>query len=264
MTATSNDLPDTLPRTALVTGAGARLGRAIAAALGEDGFAVAIHYNGSAKGAEETAAVIRAAGGRAAVVQADLSDPAAAKSLLAEAEAVIGPVGVLANSASAFDKDALGDLSPATFRKLLDVNALAPVLLTQAFAKRLPAAATGVVVNMLDVQLAAPSHAFFSYSCSKAALEIATRMSALELAPRIRVNGVAPGLVLRSGAQTQEGYLARQALTPMGQGLGPADIVRAVRYLIRSPHVTGEVMAVDSGQSLLGFGNSRISGKALD
>lgn len=250
-------------RAALVTGAGKRLGRAIALALAEDGYAVGVHYNGSRDGAEAVVAEIEAAGGRGVALQRDLSTIETAGGLVDEAVAALGPLALLVNSASLFDGDALADLSLESWRALTDVNLGAPVMLMQAFARAHATAdappENASVVNMLDVQLDAPSPKFFSYFCGKAGLEIATRMAALELAPRIRVNGIAPGLVLRSGAQTDAEFEARQAMTPLGVGLGAADIVQAVRYLAQARHVTGHVLAVDSGQHMLGFGNARMS-----
>ena len=244
--------------TAVVTGAGTRLGRAIAKALGEDGWAMALHYNSSAEGAEELAAELRDRGGRAEPVQQDLSDYANAGRLIDRAaEALGGPVRVLVNSASTFDKDSLSDMTAETWHKLLDVNAAAPAFLMSAMAKQADGAG-GAIVNILDTQLDAPSPNRFSYFVGKAALEMATRLAALDLAGQgIRVNAVAPGLVLPTG-QTQEQYEARQAKTPLGVGLGPDDIVAAVRYLIAAPQVTGQVLRVDGGQSLMGFGNSKV------
>jgi len=246
-------------RVALVTGAGTRLGYAIAEGLAEDGFAMALHYNSSAEGAEALARKIRAAGGRAAPVQQDLSTPEIAGALIEKAAEALGqPVTVLVNSASAFDTDSLATLTAETWRKLIDVNVAAPVFLMQAFAGQDPAPEPGSIVNILDTQLISASPERFSYFCGKFALDGATRLAAMELAPRgIRVNAIAPGLVLES-AQTREEFEQRQSLTPLGAGLGPEHIVDAVRYLVRAEHVTGHTLVVDSGQRLMGFGNAPI------
>lgn len=243
-------------RTALVTGAGQRLGHAIAKALVAAGYAVAIHYNTSREPAEMLAAEISADGGRAAALGADLAKADAAAGLLAKAVAALGPVGLLVNSASLYGTDSLASLDGAQLARLSDVNFRAPVLLMQAFAAQPDAA--GAIVNMLDVQLDAPSPDYFSYFCSKAALAQATRLAALELAPRIRVNAIAPGLVLPSGGQTDATFAARQGLTPLGAGLGASDIAGAVLFLAEAHHITGHVLPVDSGQRLLGFGNTEM------
>jgi len=246
-------------RIALVTGAGTRLGYAIAEGLAADGFAMALHYNSSAEGAEKLADKIRQAGGRATPLQQDLSTPEKAGELIEKAASAFGrPVSVLVNSASAFDTDSLATLTAETWRKLLDVNVAAPVFLMQAFAGQDPAPKGGAIVNILDTQMTSASPERFSYFCGKFALDGATRLAAMELAPRgVRVNAIAPGLVLQS-ARTREEFEQRQKLTPLGAGLGPEHIVDAVRYLVRAEHVTGHTLVVDSGQRLMGFGNAPI------
>ncbi len=247
------------PRVALVTGAGTRLGYAIAEGLAADGFALALHYNASAEGATALAREIEEAGGRAAPLQQDLRAPETAGELIGKAaRALGGPVAVLVNSASAFDTDSLATLTVASWRKLTDVNVAAPVFLMQAFAGQEPTPVGGSIVNILDTQLTSASPERFSYFCGKFALDGATRLAAMELAGKgLRVNAIAPGLVLQS-AQTAEEFAQRQALTPLGPGLGPAHIVDAVRYLVRAEHVTGHTLVVDSGQRLMGFGNAPI------
>lgn len=242
-------------KTALVTGAGQRIGRAVAAALADDGYAVAIHYNTSQDEAESLAEEIAARHGTAVTIGFDLAERGAAGGLVAETVATLGPITLLVNSASIFEGDSLAHLTRDRLTRLTNVNFLAPVLLMKAFAAQ-DGLAEGVVVNMLDVQLDAPSPDYFSYFCSKAALAQATRLAALELAPRIRVNAIAPGLVLPSGGQSEATFAERQAQTPLGAGLGVADIARAVLYLAEAHHVTGHVLPVDSGQRLLGFGNA--------
>jgi len=246
-------------KTALVTGAGRRLGRAIAAGLAEQGYAVALHHNASAAGAGELAREIRDGGGQAVAIGHDFSAADTAGELVGKAAAALGgPVSVLINSASAFDKDQLTTLTPESWRFLIDVNVTAPVFLMQAFANQAPPPAAGAIVNILDTQMTSASPARFSYFCGKFALEGATRLAAYDLAPKgIRVNAVAPGLVLPSG-QNQETYERRQRLTPLGPGLGAQDIVEAVLYLVSAPQVTGHVLVVDAGQRLMGFGNAPI------
>lgn len=244
---------------ALVTGAGKRLGRAIAKGLADDGFALGLHYNASAGGAKELRDGILKGGGKAVLLQKDLSDPASAGDLIAEAgKALGGPVSVLVNSASAFNTDTLSDLTLDSWQFLMDVNAAAPVFLMQAFARQDPAPNGGTIINMLDTQMTSASPERFSYFCGKFALEGATRLAAYDLGPKgIRVNAIAPGLILPSD-QTQKNFDDRQSLTPLGPGLGPNDILAAVRYLIGAPQVTGHTLVVDAGQRLMGFGNAPI------
>ena len=244
---------------ALVTGAGKRLGKAIAKGLAEEGYALGLHYNSSVGGAKDLHDEILASGGRAVLLQKDLSRPELAGELIGETTAALGgPVTVLVNSASAFNTDSLSDLTLDSWKFLMDVNAAAPVFLMQAFANQDPAPESGAIVNMLDTQMMSASPERFSYFCGKFALDGATRLAAYELGPRgIRVNAVAPGLVLPSD-QTQENFDSRQKLTPLGPGLGPDDIVAAVKYLVQAPQVSGHTLVVDAGQRLMGFGNAPI------
>ena len=246
-------------RTALVTGGARRLGRAIALGLAEDGFDIALHYNRSAAEIEVVRQEIEARGRQATTIPADLRDPTSAAPIIEAAHATLGPLSLLVNNASLFTRDDLAGMTLKSWRRLTDINLSTPVFLMQAFAAQ-PSLPTGAsVINMLDQQNAAPSPKFFSYAVAKIGLEGATRLAAFELAPRIRVNGIAPGLVLRSGSQTDATFRSYQQKMPLGEGLGADDIVRAVRYLIASPHVTGDVLTVDSGQGLIGPGNSALS-----
>lgn len=244
---------------ALVTGAGKRLGNAIARGLAENGYAMGLHYNSSDGGAKQLCDRIVAAGGKAVLLQKDLSRPETAGELIGDAaRALGGPVSVLINSASAFDTDSLGDLTIESWQFLMNVNAAAPVFLMQAFAGQDPAPEGGSIVNMLDTQMQSAAPERFSYFCGKFALEGATRLAAFDLGKRgIRVNAVAPGLILPSD-QTRENFDARQELTPLGPGLGPQDVVDAVLYLVGARQVTGHTLVVDAGQRLMGFGNSPI------
>ena len=246
-------------RIALVTGAGKRLGKAIARGLADQGYAMGLHYNSSAEGAQDLHDEIVAEGGKAVLLQKDLSRPETAGELIGEAAAALGgPVSVLVNSASAFNTDNLSDLTIDTWQFLMNVNAAAPVFLMQAFANQDPLPEGGAIVNMLDTQMLSASPERFSYFCGKYALDGATRLAAFDLGPKgIRVNAIAPGLILPSD-QTQENFDSRQNLTPLGAGLGPDDVVDAVIYLAAAKQVTGHTLVVDAGQRLMGFGNSPI------
>lgn len=243
-------------RVALVTGAGRRVGRAIALGLAQDGYGVGVHYNASADGAEAVVEEIIASGGRAVALGQDLAQVDRAGDLIDAAGAALGPVNVLVNSASLFDEDRLSTLSAESWQRLLAVNLAAPVFLMQAFARQDPVPEGAAIINMLDTQMTSAAPERFSYFCSKFGLEGATRVAAFDLASQqITVNAVAPGLVLPS-AQTVEEFNQRQDMTPLGHGLGTDDIVGAVRYLINARQVTGHVLTVDAGQRLMGFGNS--------
>ncbi|MGI9409144.1 MAG: SDR family oxidoreductase [Hyphomicrobiaceae bacterium] len=243
-------------RAALVTGAGRRVGRAIAEGLARDGYAVAVHYNGSSQGAEETVATIKQAGGKAFTLQHDLTDPTSAGTLVERTRAEFGEVSVLVNSASLFDLDDLATLTGESWRRLIDVNLTAPVFLMQAFARQSPTPTGAAIVNILDTQMTSAAPERFSYFCGKFGLDGATRLAAFELGDKgITVNAVAPGLVLPSH-QTVEEFEHRQKLTPLGRGLGTDDIVNGVRYLVGARQVTGHTLVVDAGQRLMGFGNS--------
>lgn len=244
-----------MTKIALVTGGGLRIGKAVAKALADAGYAVSIHYNNSKDSAAALAAEITATGGKAATLGQDLADIPGSQALVGRAaELMGGPISLLINSASLYQAESLEELTPEQWQLMTNVNAAAPIFLMQAFARQAPAGAA--IVNMLDTQLRAPSSRTFSYFCAKAALETATKVAALELAPKIRVNGVAPGLVLPSGDQTVEIFAERQGLTPLGEGLGADDIANAVLYLASARHVTGEIITVDSGQHMIGFSNA--------
>lgn len=240
------------PGAALVTGAGARLGRAMAEALAADGWAVAVHYNTSREGAEETARAIRHAGGTASIVAADLSDEAGTASLLGRAASELGQtVSLLVNSASAFDQDTALDHSRAGWDRHMTANLRAPVHLAQTFAAALPEGQKGLIVNLADQRVLKLNPQFFTYTLSKAALWQATMVLAQALAPHIRVNAIGPGPTLQSVHQSAEEFAAEQAATLTGEGSSPEEIVAALRYLIRASSVTGQIICPDGGQHLL-------------
>ena len=246
-----------MTKIALVTGGGLRIGKAVAWKLAEAGCAIAIHYNSSHADAATLAADIRAKGGKADILQQDLADISATQTLINRAaEKMGGPISLLVNSASLYRAERLEELTPEQWLLMTNVNAAAPIFLMQSFSRQAPVGAA--VINLLDTQLAAPSSRTFSYFCAKAALEMATKVAALDLAPDIRVNGVAPGLVLPSGDQTEETFANRQSLTPMGEGLSADDIADAVLFLAHARHVTGEIITVDSGQHMVGFSNMEL------
>lgn len=240
------------PKAALVTGAGGRIGRAMAEALGADGWAVAVHYNTSASGAEETAARIRQAGGRAQILAGDLSDEARRAALLGEARSILdSPVTLLVNSASTFDDDSAAGHTREDWDRHFETNLRAPVHLAQQLAAALPPGEAGLIVNLIDQRVLKLNPHFFTYTLSKAALWQATKTMAQAFAPHIRVNAIAPGPTLKSVHQTPEQFAAEQAATLTGAGSSPEEIVRALRYLVSAASVTGQMIASDGGQHLM-------------
>jgi NAD(P)-dependent dehydrogenase (short-subunit alcohol dehydrogenase family) len=234
---------------AFVTGAGQRLGRGVALTLAKQGWGVAVHYRNSRAEAEAVVAEIRAAGGEAVALQADLADASVLPDLMAAAQTAARDQLVgLVNCASMFEHDALASLSAKTLHQHMDVNALAPSLLAREFALVLPEGARGAVVNFLDFKLASPYPDHFSYTLSKYALSGATDLLARALAPRVRVNAVAPGFVLPAPGQTEADYLRLHADTPLGYGPTPDDIAGAVLFLLENPAVTGQTIYVDAGR----------------
>lgn len=233
---------------ALVTGAGRRLGRAVALKLAARGHDVLVHYNKSAADADATCAQIRALGRRAQPVGADLADPAAAEALFARAEALTdGPITALVNAAAIFEHDVLETLTPAALDRHMRINALAPVLLTRGFAARLPEDGRGAVVNFLDFKLAQPYPDHFSYTLSKYALMGATELLARALAPRVRVNAVSPGYALPAPSQSEADFQRLHAQTPLARGATAEDVADAAIYLIEAQAVSGQTIYVDAG-----------------
>jgi NAD(P)-dependent dehydrogenase (short-subunit alcohol dehydrogenase family) len=234
----------TQPRAALITGAGRRIGRAIALTLAQAGYAVALHAHRSRADAEKLAGEIASAGGKARVVLADLAD-ADAVAKLVPAAAAFGPLTLLVNNASQFDEDEIGSLE-----RTMAVNLSAPVFLAQAFAAQAPEGADPSIVNIVDQRVLKPTPRFFSYTLSKSALASATVTLAQALAPKLRVNAVAPGPTLPSPRQSVEQFATQAAAVPLQRGPSPEDIAAAVFYLAQATSVTGTVIAVDGGQHL--------------
>jgi NAD(P)-dependent dehydrogenase (short-subunit alcohol dehydrogenase family) len=238
-------------RVALVTGAARRIGRAIAIELAAKGWAVGVHHRSSGPEAAVVAAQIVAAGGRAVALEADLTSASSLHDLIPRCAASLGgPVSCLVNNASLFEEDALETLSPALWETHQAVNLTAPVFLSQAFAVALPAGYEGNVINIVDQRVWRPVPLFFSYSVSKAALWAATQMMAQALAPRIRVNAIGPGPVLRSIHQTKEQFDRQVGATPLERGTSPEEIARAILFILDQPAMTGQMIALDGGQHL--------------
>jgi NAD(P)-dependent dehydrogenase (short-subunit alcohol dehydrogenase family) len=243
-------IPPAIPRAALVTGGAARLGRAIALGLARAGFAVAVHYRASAAAAAETVMEAASFGVRAIALEADLAREAEAAALPARAADALGPIGVLVNNASTFERDEWHDATRASWDRHIEPNLRAPFVMTQEFARHLPDAAEGVVLNMLDERVFSLTPHFVSYTVSKAGLWALTQSLALALAPRIRVNGIGPGPALPSARQTPEQFARQCASVPLGRGTSPDEVARAVLAILALPSMTGQMIALDGGQHL--------------
>lgn len=237
---------------ALVTGAGLRIGRALALALAADGYFVFVHYNRSAAGARTTVEAIAEAGGRAQAVRADLSSARQADALVGKCRARGVRLTCLVNNASLFKLDRAPTARAADFDLHMAVNLRAPLLLSQALARQLAEGETGLIVNVLDQKLFNLNPDFLSYTLSKVGLQGLTTLLAQSFAPRLRVAGIAPGLTLRSGSQTDARFAAQHTANPLGVGVTTDDLVRALRFIVATPSFTGDTLVVDSGEHLTG------------
>lgn len=236
---------------ALVTGAGKRLGRALALALGERGLDVAVHYRRSEDEAREVASLIRAMGRRAEIVRADLSREAETAGLIGAAAKAVGPLRVLVNSASIFEHDDIASMSRQSWDAHIETNLRAPLKLAQDFAAKADASQDNLIVNLLDQRVLKLTPQFLSYTVSKAALHTLTMTLAQALGPQnIRVNAIGPGPTLKNARQSEEDWRRQNEATVLGRGAGPADIVGALLYLLEARAVTGQMIAVDGGQHL--------------
>ena len=230
----------------LVTGAGKRVGRHIALALGRDGWDVAVHYNTSSDAADEVVELIQSTGGTAEAIGADLSDRTQVVALVSEAAGTLGgTLTALVNNASVFVADTADN--PSHYAENMAVNLRAPLLLSAEFANQTD---TGVILHMLDQRVLKPNPLYFTYSLSKASLYWAMKTQAQTLAPGIRVVGVGPGPTLRNTDQADGEFEAEAAATLLGNGSPPETIVECVRYLLGAEAVTGQMIAVDGGQHL--------------
>ncbi len=245
---------------ALVTGAGKRLGRILALELACQGYDVAVHYAQSAQEAEAVADEIKALGQQAMTLQADLLDKSQTNALIDRAATALGgPLQVLVNNASIFEKDAIGSITDNSWDRHFDSNLRAPVALTQTFAAQAPEPETdaaaeplskALVINMIDQRVLHPTPDFTSYTLAKSALWTFTQTAAQALAPKIRVNAIAPGPTLQSIHQTDADFHAERRATLLRRGANPDDIAQTLRYFLNAPAVTGQMLCVDGGQHL--------------
>ncbi len=252
---------------ALVTGGAKRIGAAIVRALAADGYAVCIHAHASGDEAEALAAELVRAGHRAVALRADLADPGAPARLLAACAEKLGPVRVLVNNAAAFRYDTPQTFTVDDLAYHIAPNLAAPLLLARDFAASL-GARRGAVVNLLDHKVTALNPDFFTYSLTKVAMAGATRMLAQAFYPRVRVNGIAPGITLISGKQSPEGFARAWSAPPLGRSATPAELGRAVCFILAATSLNGQVLVLDGGEGLLArprdvaFDTARIAGRA--
>lgn len=237
-------------KAALVTGAGRRIGRAIALDLSAHGWAVGVHFRQSREEAESVVGEIERRGGRAAALRADLGVEAEVAGLVREAAEALGPLTCLVNNASRFERDGALDASRESWDLHMEANLRAPFVLSQEFARQLPQGGQGCIVNILDQRVWNLTPHFTTYTLSKAGLWTLTRTLAMALAPRIRVNGIGPGPTLRNDRQSEDDFTAQWESVPLNRGTTPEEICEAVRFILGAQAMTGQMIALDGGEHL--------------
>ncbi len=239
-------------KTALITGAARRIGRHLAIELASNGIAVAVHHNGSDIEANEVVDTISTIGGNACSIQADLSSTHQTLELINNARSQMGkPLDILINNASVFQPDRLSTLTPESWDLHHTINLRAPALLTQAFAAQVPKGMTGAVINIIDQRVFKLNPQYMSYTASKAGLLALTKTMAQELAKHgIRVNGIGPGPTLANERQSEDEFQAEASSVPLGKGPSLGEIASGVRFLLETPSLTGQMIALDGGQHL--------------
>jgi NAD(P)-dependent dehydrogenase (short-subunit alcohol dehydrogenase family) len=237
-------------KSVLITGAGKRIGKAIALDLAAQGWGVAVHYFTSKDDADEVVTEITRQGGRAAAVQANLGVEAETGKLVPAAVEQLGPLTALINNASVFERDEIDDADRQSWDRHMETNLRAPLVLSQAFARQLPAEERGCIVNIIDQRVWNLTPHFVSYTLSKAGLWTLTQTLALALAPRIRVNGIGPGPTLRNDRQSEEHFAAQWENIPLQRPTGPEEICQGVRFILDAPALTGQMIALDGGEHL--------------
>lgn len=241
---------DSYPKNALVTGAGQRLGQAMALELAARGYRVGLHYNSSRQASERTAEDIRRSGGQAILFQADLSLEEETVQLVKDVDRELGPLGVLVNNAATFVRDEWDDTTRDSWDLHMEPNLRAPFILTQAMARNLPDDSGGLVINLLDQRVWNLTPHFISYTLSKSGLWTLTQTLALSLAPRIRVNAIGPGPTLPSPNQTQAQFDAQVRKVPLRRGPDMDEVRNTLAFLLGAGSVTGQMIALDGGQHL--------------
>ena len=245
---------------ALVTGAAARLGRAMALGLAKRGVDVALHYNSNATKADKTAEEIRALGVNCVTLQANLLDPDQTQNLVQRARDGLGKdLDVLINCASVFKYDSIKSATQTSWDMNIDSNLRAPFVLTQEFARQAPAAtveangekrANACIVNMIDQRVRKLTSEYMTYTIGKMGLWAFTQTSARALGPHVRVNGIGPGSTMQGAEQSDEQFEQHRQGSPLQRGANPEDIVQAMNFLLDAPAFTGQLLCIDGGQHL--------------
>ncbi|MCF8466600.1 MAG: SDR family oxidoreductase [Sneathiella sp.] len=239
-----------MSKNVLITGASRRIGRAIALSFANKGWNIALHYNRSR---DEAAALQDELSGHkisAVLLQADLQDPSATTALISQANEMLGPLLCLVNNAALFERDTIFDATAESFRRHLNTNLLAPLLLTQAFARQVPTGQQGNVVNIADQRVFNLRPDFLSYTLSKTGIWTLTQTTAMALAPHIRVNAIGPGPTLANTRQTEAQFKQQQQSVPLRYGPTPEEIAKAVQFILEARSMTGEFISLDGGQHL--------------
>lgn len=236
---------------ALVTGAGKRIGKALALALADEGYDIAAHYRSSKAEVEDTLAQVTAKGRKGIALQADLSHEDQTTALIRDGADALGPLTLLVNSASVFENDDISSMTRKSWDMHMETNLRAPLKLAQDFVAQAQSGANNLIVNIIDQRVLKLTPQFLSYTLSKAALFTLTKTLAQALGPMgIRVNGIGPGPTIRNPRQSEEDWRRQNEATVLGRGATPQDIADALIYLIGARSVTGQMIAVDGGQHL--------------
>ena len=243
-------MTEQLPKTVIVTGGGQRIGRAISLAMAKDGWQVAVHFNSSLVEANEVVDEITSSGNVALAVQADLANEVAVTSLIATISTKLTPVTAVINNASIFEEDTVENVTKGSWDSHLAINLRAPFLLTQSLARNLNKDEKGNIINIVDQRVENLTPYFTSYTLSKSALWTLTKTTAAALAPNIRVNAIGPGPTLPSRRQSQAQFDRQIALTPLEARVDVEEICNAVRFILATPSMTGQLLSIDSGQHL--------------
>ena len=252
-------------RNALITGAGRRIGRAIALNLALAGWQVAIHYFRSKIEAEEVVTEIKAAGGNAASFCANLGEAGSSAELVAKVGNALGPITCLINNASIFERDTVFTATKESWDQHMDLNLWVPFQLAQAVMRQIPEDCEGSIINIIDQRVWNLTPEFTTYTLSKVGLWGLTQILARALAPKVRVNGIGPGPTLQSIHQSEDAFAEEWAAMPLKRRVFPEEVASAVRFILDSPSITGQMIAIDSGQHMgmamtdLGSGSEDIS-----
>lgn len=238
------------PKLALITGAAKRIGREIALSLASQGWSVAIHYHHSSAEAECLKEELTKYGTQVMTLQADLTDEAQVSAIIPQVNSQLGTITCLINNASGFINDTLATTTRSIWDTHMETNLRAPILLMQQFAQQLPPEHSGNIINMLDYVVRKLPESFFSYAISKSGLWAATQMLAMELAPWIRVNGIGPGHVMPSPRQSEASFVKLSQRSPLQHSSSPEEICRTIAFILSSPSITGQMIALDSGMHL--------------